>query len=71
MIELIRTNDLVLIAAAESLLREKDIFLLVVDQNASALGFSAQRRLCVLEDQAEEARKILREAGFGGELRDE
>jgi hypothetical protein len=71
MIELLRTNDVVLISAIEALLRGAGVFLFVADQNMSVLEGSAgflQRRLCVPEDQAEQARTLLREAGFGQEL---
>lgn len=71
MIELLRTNDIVLISAIEALLRDAGVFLFVADQNMSVLEGSAgflQRRLCVAEDQAERARALLVEAGFGGEL---
>ncbi len=68
MIELLRTNDVVLISAIEALLRDEGIFLFVADQNMSVLEGSAgflPRRLCVPEDQVELARTLLLEAGFG------
>ena len=71
MIEILRTNDVVLISAVEALFREAGVFLLIADQNMSALEGSVgflPRRLCVPELQAEEARALLREAGFGDEL---
>ena len=71
MIELLRTNDIVLISAIEALLRDAGVFLFVADQNMSVMEGSAgflQRRLCVVEDQAELARSLLVEAGFGREL---
>jgi hypothetical protein len=71
MIELLRTNDVVLISAIEALLRDEGIFLFVADQNMSVLEGSVgflRRRLCVPEEQAERARELLREAGFGHEL---
>lgn len=71
MIELLRTNDVVLISAIEALFREAGIFLFIADQHMSVLEGSVgflKRRLCVREDQAEEARELLREAGLGGEL---
>ena len=72
MIEILRTNDVVLISAVESIFREAGVFLLVADQNMSVLEGSVgfmPRRLCVPEPQAEQARALLREAGFGDELR--
>ena len=73
MIELIRTNDIVLISAVEAVLREAGVHFFVADQHMSVLEGSAgflQRRVCVSADEAEKARRLLREAGFGGELRD-
>jgi len=71
MIELLRTNDIVLISAVEALLRDAGVFLFFADQNMSVLEGSAgflPRRLCVAEDQVELARSLLVEAGFGREL---
>ena len=71
MIELLRTNDVVLISAVEALLREEGIFVFVADQYMSVLEGSAgflPRRVCAAADQAEQARALLREAGFGDEL---
>jgi Putative prokaryotic signal transducing protein len=71
MIELLRTNDLVLISAVEALLSEKDIHVFVADQFASAiegsLGF-LPRRVLVQERDATQARRLLREAGLSQEL---
>ncbi|CAH1648738.1 putative signal transducing protein [Hyphomicrobiales bacterium] len=72
MIELIRTNDIVLLGAVEAFLKEAGIHVFVADGYMSVLEGSVgalQRRLLVAADQAEEARQLLREAGFGGELR--
>jgi hypothetical protein len=71
MIELLRTNDVVLISVVESLLREAGVYFLVADQNMSVLEGSAgflPRRIWVADDQAETARRLLREAGLAGEL---
>jgi hypothetical protein len=72
MIELLRTNDLVLISAVEALLSETGIDVFVADQFASAvdgsLGF-LPRRLLVQERDAASARRLLREAGFSQELK--
>jgi hypothetical protein len=73
MIELIRTNDIVLISAVEAVLREAGVYCFVADQHMSVLEGSAgflQRRVCVAADEAAKARRLLREAGFGGELRE-
>ena len=71
MIELLRTNDVVLISAVEALLREAGIFVFVADQYMSVLEGSVgflPRRIFAPADQAEQARALLREAGFGAEL---
>jgi Putative prokaryotic signal transducing protein len=70
--ELIRTNDAVLISAVEALLKGADIGHLVVDQNMSVLEGSIgifPRRILVEEDQVDTARRLLKDAGFGNELR--
>ncbi|QAY96297.1 DUF2007 domain-containing protein [Methylovirgula ligni] len=73
MIELIRTNDLVLISAVEAMLAAEGIEVFVADQFASAvdgsLGF-LPRRVLVQEDEADRARRLLREAGLAQELSD-
>jgi hypothetical protein len=72
MIELLRTNDLVLISLIESVLADRGIDIFVADQHMSVLEGSAgflQRRLMVSRDQASLARFALREAGLEGELR--
>jgi len=70
--ELLRTNDLVLISFVETLLKEADISYLLADQGISAVEGSLGifgRRLLVPEDEAAEARALLRDAGLGAELR--
>jgi hypothetical protein len=71
MIELIRTNDLVLISAVEALLAGQGIDVFVADQFASAiegsLGF-LPRRVLVQADDAASARRLLRDAGLSQEL---
>ena len=72
--ELVRTTDAVLISAIEALLNSARIKHLIVDQNMSVLEGSIgilPRRLLVAEDDADDARGILEEAGFGSELRGE
>ena len=73
MIEIIRSNDVVLLGAVEALLTSADFPCLIADQHMSALEGSIgafQRRLLVRSDDADEVRKFLIEAGFGAELRD-
>jgi hypothetical protein len=70
--ELVRTNDAVLISAIEALLNGARIKHMVVDQNMSVLEGSIgifPRRILVEEDDADAARELLEEAGFGNELR--
>ena len=73
MIELIRTNDAVVISFAQSLLKDAGIESLVADQNKSVLDGSIgilPRRVLVSDDDVEAARRLLREAGIGNELRE-
>ncbi len=73
MIEIVRTNDLVLISAIESLLVGAGIEVFVADRHMSAvegsLGF-LPRRILVDSDEAAQARRLLIAAGLGAELRD-
>ncbi|PTM98428.1 putative signal transducing protein [Mycoplana dimorpha] len=72
MIELIRTNDAVLLSFAESLMKDAGIHYLIADQGMSILEGSLgmlPRRLMVDADRQDEARQILRDAGLGAELR--
>ena len=72
--ELVRTNDVVLISFIESLLDEAGLGYFVADRHMSAvegsLGFLPRRILVVQEDR-EEARRLLSDAGLAAELRDE
>ena len=73
MIELIRTNDAVVLSFAQSLLRDAGIECLVADQNMSVLDGSIgilPRRILVAEDDAEQARRIFSDAGIGNEMRE-
>jgi len=70
--ELVRTNDAVLISAIEALLNGAQIAHMVVDQNMSVMEGSIgifPRRILVEDDQVQAARRLLRDAGFGHELR--
>jgi hypothetical protein len=74
MIELIRTNDVVLLSFAESLMRDAGIVCMIADQSMSVLEGSLgllPKRLLVAEDRADEARRLLIDAGLEAELRDE
>ena len=72
MVEILRTNDLVLISVIESLLTAERVAYFVADQNMAAvegsLGF-LPRRIMVARD-AGRARRVIAEAGLAGELRD-
>lgn len=73
MVEILRTNDLVLIGLVEAILGDARIPVLVADRHMSAMeGMigAFPRRLLVPEDRADQARRIMREAGLGAELRD-
>lgn len=71
--ELLRTNDLVLLGAIEALLDAAEIGHLVADAHISALEGSIgilPRRLLVVDEDADRARRLLMEAGFGAALQD-
>ena len=72
MIELVRTNDPVVISFIEALLRDAEIGFLVADQNMSIVEGSLgilPRRVLVEEGDLEQARRILRDAGVSDEIR--
>lgn len=73
MVEILRTNDLVLISVIESILTAERIAYFVADQNMAAaegsLGF-LPRRILVDTREAGRARRLIAEAGLGKELRD-
>jgi hypothetical protein len=72
-VELVRTNDLVLISLIETLLNEAGVAFFVADQHMSAvegsLGF-LPRRIMIASNEQERARRLLSDAGLSGELRD-
>jgi hypothetical protein len=73
MTELIRSNDIVLMGFAQSLLEGAEIPVFVADNHMSFLEGSIgafARRLLVPEDRATEARRLLVDAGLADELRD-
>lgn len=72
MLELVRTNDPVVISFIEALLRDAGIMHFVADQNMSiaegSLGILA-KRVMVDEDRFDEARILLSDAGVADEIR--
>jgi hypothetical protein len=72
LVEILRTNDLVLISAVESLLRAAGVGCFVADQHMAAvegsLGF-LPRRILVERNHEARARRILTDAGLADELR--
>lgn len=71
MVELIRTNDLVLISLVEAILTGERITYFLADQHMSAVEGSVgflPRRILVAEAEVVRARRVLREAGLAGEL---
>lgn len=67
-----RTNDPVALSFAESLMKDAGIFAMIADQGMSILEGSLgilQRRFLVDSERADEARRILTDAGLGDELR--
>ncbi len=72
MIEILRTNDIVLISAVEALLKAAGVGCFVADQHMAAvegsLGF-LPRRILVEKVEEDRARLLLTEAGLAGELR--
>ncbi|MGF7008608.1 DUF2007 domain-containing protein [Aminobacter sp. BE322] len=72
MIELIRTNDAVVLSFVQSLLRDAGIGCFIADQNMSVLDGSIgilPRRILIDEDDADEARQLLKDAGIEHEIR--
>jgi hypothetical protein len=73
LVEILRTNDLVLISVIESLLRAEGVGFFLADQHMAAvegsLGFLPRRILVDARDEAR-ARRLLQQAGLAGELRD-
>ena len=72
MIELIRTNDAVLISFVCSLLKDADIGHFVADTNMSIFEGSLgiiPRRIMVDSEEETQARRLVKEAGLEHELR--
>jgi Putative prokaryotic signal transducing protein len=73
MVELLRTNDIVLISAIEAVLAELGIKIFVADQFMSVMEGSVgflPRRILIHADDAASARRVLIEAGLAQELPD-
>ena len=73
MIELMRTNDSVLLSVAETLMKEVGIIYFIADTNMSILEGSLgiiPRRFLVEEDRLDEARRYLIDAGLEHELKE-
>jgi hypothetical protein len=72
LVEILRTNDLVLISAIESLLRAAGVRFFIADEHMAAvegsLGFLPRRIMVEAPDEAR-ARRLLTEAGLAAELR--
>jgi hypothetical protein len=71
MIELLRTNDAVVISFVQSLLKDAGIDCLLADENMSVLDGSLgilPRRILVPEDNANAARRLLADAGIANEI---
>ena len=74
MTELIRSNDIVLIGFARSLLETAEVPVFVADEHMSLMEGSISafgRRLLVPDDWNRQARRILTDAGLSHELRDD
>ncbi len=72
MIELLRTNDPVVLSLAEVTLQQGSIPHVVADRHMSALEGSAgflQRRILVARDRLAQARRLLTDAGLADELK--
>jgi hypothetical protein len=70
MMEIIRSNDLVLLALVQSLLEQARIPVLVADSHMSSQAIGAFRRVLVPSDYGLQARRVVSEAGLAAELRD-
>ncbi|MCO6186923.1 DUF2007 domain-containing protein [Rhizobium sp. L1K21] len=74
MLEIVRSNDAVLLSLLESLMKEAGIACMIADQGMSILEGSLgaiPRRFMVDAERVDEARAIVRDAGLEAELREE
>ena len=72
MVEIVRSSDLVLVGFLQSLLENANIPVFVADTHISALeGMigAFPRRIMVPDDHADQARRLIGEAGLEAELR--
>ncbi len=72
MVEIVRTNDLVLLGFLQSLLENANIPFFVADTHVSSLeGMIGvfPRRVLVPDDHVNQARRLIGEAGLSAELR--
>lgn len=72
MVELLRSNDVVLLSFVRGLLEAERIEFVELDQHASVMDGSVamvQRRLMVDDDDEEAARRLLRDADLGHVLK--
>lgn len=70
--ELMRSNDAVTLSFVEVLMRDAGIGVMIADQSMSILEGSIgaiPRRILVESDRIDQARRIMRDAGLGHELR--
>jgi putative signal transducing protein len=71
MIEIVRTNNPVLISFIEATLKEADLFVAVLDSNASILDGSIgmlPRRVMISDEDADAVRKVLMDTEAQDEL---
>ena len=71
MIAILKTVNPATLNFAQAVLKEADIPFFVMDQNASIIEGSIgiiPRRLMVVDEDAEDARQALRDAGLGDEI---
>jgi Putative prokaryotic signal transducing protein len=71
MVELLRSNDLVLLSLVEAILRQGDVGYFVADGFASAVDGSLgviPRRVMVAAEDVPQARRLLAEANLAHEL---
>jgi hypothetical protein len=74
MVEIIRSNNTVLLSFVEVLLRDAGIHAVIVDANMSVLEGSIgvlPRRLLVDDDDEQRARRVLDDADLGAWVRDQ
>ena len=67
-----RTNDVVVLSLAQSLLKDSDIMHLLTDENMSMMEGSIgmlPKRLLVDADEITRARRLMVDAGLGDELK--